>query len=269
LDVPILKGRGFDLRDRNADRQVIVINQLLAERAFPHGDAIGKQIQIPGRYAEKWFTVVGIVPTLKIYSLSEPVERGTIYLPYSQVPIQGLPTLGIVIKTSVSPSSLSAALRDAVRTVDPAVALYNVEPIHGRMLETLNKRQATLNLVAVFGGIALALAFIGVFGVMSYAVGQRTVECGVRLALGALPGNLMWLIIKDGLKLLAAGLIAGLLLAVIAGFVLAAQLFDVAPYDPVVLVGTAAVLAAVALVAVWLPARCAAKLDPATAMMEQ
>jgi predicted permease len=269
LDVPILKGRGFDLRDRNADRQVIVINQLLAERAFPHGDAIGKQIQIPGRYAEKWFTVVGIVPTLKIYSLSEPVERGTIYLPYSQVPIQGLPRLGIVIKTSVSPSSLSAGLRDAVHTVDPTVALYNVEPIHGRMLETLNKRQATLNLVAVFGGIALALAFIGVFGVMSYAVGQRTVECGVRLALGALPGNLMWLIIKDGLKLLAAGLIAGLLLAVIAGFVLAAQLFDVAPYDPVVLAGTAAVLSAITLIACYLPARRAAKLDPATAMMEQ
>lgn len=269
LDVPMLKGRGFNFRDIRDGRQIVVINQLLAKRAFPRSNAIGKQIQIPGRYGGKWFTVVGIVPTLKIYSLSKPVERGTIYLPYSQIPLQGLPNLGIVIKTSVPPASLSGALRNAVHEVNPTVALFNVEPVRSRMLETLNKRQATLNLVLLFGGIALALAFVGVYGVLSYAVRQRTTECGVRLALGALPEDLLWLIIKDGLKLLAIGLGGGLMLAIIFGFALSSRLFDVAPYDPLTLVGTAVVLSGITLLGCYLPARRAAKVDPAVAMTEQ
>jgi putative ABC transport system permease protein len=124
-------------------------------------------------------------------------------------------------------------------------------------------------LLLAFGGIALALAIVGVYAVMSYAVGQRRAECGVRLALGAQPGDLLWLILKDGLKLLAIGLVLGLGLAVVCGYLLSSQLFGVAPFDPVTLIGSAVVLCAITLAACYLPARRAASLDPAIAIMEQ
>lgn len=124
-----------------------------------------------------------------------------------------------------------------------------------------------LSLLA-FGGIALALAVVGVYGVLNYAVGQRESECGVRLALGALPADLLWLVIKDGLKLLVIGLIVGLMLAVSFGFALSSRLFGVAPYDPLTLTGTVVILSGITLMACYLPARRAAKLDPAVAMME-
>jgi putative ABC transport system permease protein len=123
-------------------------------------------------------------------------------------------------------------------------------------------------LLLAFGGIALALAVVGVYGVLSYAVGQRVTECGVRLALGALPGDLLWLIIRDGLKLLTVGLVTGLVLAVIAGYVLSSRLFGVVPFDPLTLIGSALVLSGITLIACYLPARRAAKLDPAVAIVE-
>jgi ABC-type antimicrobial peptide transport system permease subunit len=133
----------------------------------------------------------------------------------------------------------------------------------------LQDRQSLMVLVLAFGGIALALAVNGVYSVMSYAVSQRRAECGIRLALGALPEDLLWLVLKDGLKLLAVGLAIGLALAVIFGYVLSSWLFGIAPFDPMTLAGTAVVMALITLAACYLPARRAAKLDPAIAMMEQ
>jgi putative ABC transport system permease protein len=126
-----------------------------------------------------------------------------------------------------------------------------------------------MHLVLVFGGIALTLAFVGVYGVLSYAVRQRRAECGIRLALGAEPRDLLWLFIKDGLRLLAIGLVLGLGLAVVCGYLLSSQLFGVAPFDPVTLIGSTVVLCVITLAACYLPARRAAKLDPAIAIMEQ
>jgi ABC-type antimicrobial peptide transport system permease subunit len=133
----------------------------------------------------------------------------------------------------------------------------------------LQDKQTTMTLLLAFGGIALALAVVGVYGVLSYAVSQRVTECGVRLALGAMPSDLLWMFIKDGLRLLAVGLAAGLFLAVIFGFVLSSWLFAVAPFDPLTLAGTVVALTAITLIACYLPARRASKLDPAIAMMEQ
>lgn len=138
-----------------------------------------------------------------------------------------------------------------------------------RLSDQLRNQRTTMNLVLAFDGSALALAIVGVYGVMSYAVGQRRIECGARLTLGAMPEDILWLVVKDGLKLLAIGLVAGLALAVIFGFVLSSQLFGVAPFDPLTLIGTVIVLSAITLIACYLPARHAAKLDPAIAMMEQ
>ncbi|HET7306249.1 MAG TPA: ABC transporter permease [Gammaproteobacteria bacterium] len=263
LNVSLLRGRGFDARDTANSQPVVVINSKLARVAFPHKSPMGQQIRVAGA----WRTVIGVVPTIKIYSLSEPEQRGTAYVPLTQ--FGWLNGMGITIETSVPPASLSNAVRQAVHSLDPAVLVYGIKPLHARMQATLGARQATMNLVLVFGGIALALAFVGVYGVLSYAVRQRTTECGVRLALGALPEDLLWLVIKDGLKLLVTGGAAGLILAVGFGFALSSRLFDVAPYDPLTLIGVAVVLSAITLIACYLPARRAARIDPATAMMEQ
>jgi ABC-type antimicrobial peptide transport system permease subunit len=135
--------------------------------------------------------------------------------------------------------------------------------------DALRDKQKTTVLLLAFGAIALALAIVGVYAVMSYAVGQRRAECGIRLALGAQPTDLRRLVLQDGLRLLVVGLALGLGLAVLFGYLLSAQLFGVTPFDPVTLVGSAAILCAITLLACWLPARRASKLDPAEAMMEQ
>jgi predicted permease len=263
LNVSLLRGRGFEDRDTAESQPVVVINSKLARAAFPHKSPIGQQIRI----ADAWRTVIGVVPTISIHSLSAPEQRGTAYVPLTQSGWLG--GIGLTIETSVPPASLANAVRQAVRSLDPTAVVYDIQPLQARIAETLGVRQATMSLVLVFGGIALMLAFVGVYGVLSYAVRQRTTECGVRLALGALPEDLLWLVIKDGLKLLATGVTAGLVLAVCFGFTLSSRLFDVAPYDPMTLIGVAVVLSAITLVACYLPARRAAKLDPAIAMTEQ
>ncbi|HET7371598.1 MAG TPA: ABC transporter permease [Gammaproteobacteria bacterium] len=261
LNIPILRGRGFDGRDTPNSRPVVVINRKLAQAAFGDADPLGQQIQVGD---DIWRTVVGVVPTVKTRSLSRPIDRGTAYLPLTQG--DAMRAMGLMIETSIPAAKLAGPLRALFHQIDPSVVLYNVKPIHRRMLETLQQRQATMGLVLIFGGIALALAFVGVYGVLSYAVRQRTAECGVRLALGAEPHDLLWLILRDGLLLLAFGLGSGLVLAVALGYIASSQLFEVAPFDPATLAGVALVLSAATLLACYLPARRAARLDPIDAL---
>jgi predicted permease len=263
LHIPILRGRGFGARDRANGRPVVVINRKLAHTAFPHTDPIGQQIEM----AAGWRTVIGIVPTVKTYSLTKPVERGTAYVPLAQWGASR--SMDLTIESSMPPATLAGSLRQTVHELDRTVVLYHIAPLQERMAHTLDQREATMHLVLAFGGIALALAFVGVYGVLSYAARQRTRECGVRLALGAEPRDLLWLFVKDGLKLLVVGLVAGLILAVALGFVASSQLFGVAPFDPATLAGVVIILSTATLLACYLPARRAAKLDPAIAIMEQ
>ncbi|HET7570536.1 MAG TPA: ABC transporter permease [Gammaproteobacteria bacterium] len=263
LDIPILRGRAFDARDTANSQLVAVINQALARQYFGGKDPIGRQIFIsdPG----KWYTIVGVVPSVKIQSVHETVPKRMIYVSAAQDPER---TMYLVIKTAVPPGVLVSPLRQLLTKTDPAVAVFNVQTMHSRLADTLRNQRATMILIIAFGVIALTLAIIGVYGVMSYAVGQRRTECGVRLALGALPEDVSWLILKDGLRLLAVGVAIGLGLAVLFGYLMSAKLFDVAPFDPVTLIGSAAVLFVITLAACWLPARRAAKLDPAIAMTD-
>jgi predicted permease len=263
LQIPLLRGRGFNGRDTAKSQSVVIINRKLAKAAFPHGKAMGREIYAAGG----WRTVVGIVPTVKMYSLTDPVDRGTAYVPLSQG--DAMREMRLAIKTTVPPASITSAVQRAVQAVDPLAVLYRAEPLRNRARGTLNRRQATMNLVLIFGGIALALAFVGVYGVLSYAVRQRTNECGIRLALGAEPRDLLWLILRDGLILLVFGLGIGLTLAVALGYVARSRLFAVVPFDPVTLIGVAIVLSGATMLACWLPARRAAKIDPAAAMTDQ
>ncbi|HET8551806.1 MAG TPA: ADOP family duplicated permease [Gammaproteobacteria bacterium] len=261
LGMSILRGRDFDSGDTAHSRPVAIIDRALATKYFGGGSPLGRQI----KFGKKWYTVVGVVPGVRLFDLTKP-GQGTIYLNVTQAPY---PLMQLIVHTNIAPASLAKSLRKAIAAVKPSVAIYGVQTMHARLARSLGNREQTMALLLAFGGIALALAVVGVYGVLSYAVGQRVTECGVRLALGALPGDLLWLIIRDGLKLLAIGLICGLLLAVLFGHVLSSRLFHVMPFDPLTLIGTAVVLSAITLVASYLPARRAAMLDPAEAITEQ
>lgn len=261
LGLPVLRGRNFDVRDTAGSEPVAIIDTTLARKYFGSANPLGRQI----KYQKTWHTIVGVVPAVKVEGLTER-EQPAVYLNAAQAPMR---SVQLVVHTSVAPDLLSQSLRKTVAAVDPAVAVYDIQTMQTRLARSLRDRQTTMTLLLAFGGIALALAMVGVYGVLSYAVGQRVTECGVRLALGALPGDVLWLIIRDGLKLLATGLVCGLLLAVIFGYVLSSRLFGVLPFDPLTLAGTAVVLSVITLMACYLPARRAAKLDPSVAMVEQ
>jgi predicted permease len=244
----------------------IIIDRTLARKAFPNENPIGHTLLIGGNNK---FSIVGVVSNIHATNLTKPNGKGTIYFDLQQMPAGFAGRLNLVVKTRRAPYSQIKPVRALVHDINPAASIYSFQSMHDIIAGQLQRRQSVMILVIAFGAIALALAIVGMYGMMSYAVGQRRAECGIRLALGAEPGDILWLIIKDGLTLLGIGLVAGLLLAVIFGFVLSSQLFGIAPYDPFTLIGTAVVLSGITLAACYLPARRAAKLDPAIAIMEQ
>jgi putative ABC transport system permease protein len=249
----------------------VVIDQLLARKRFPQQNPVGRYITMGGKLK---FRIVGVVPSVKTGSLAESVDRETLYFPFAQfvaqfsamLPPQMYQYMNPVIKTAVPPYTLTKPLKKLVARVAPTVSISGFKSMRDIMADSIQNRQATMTLVLVFGAIALLLAVIGIYSVIAYSVRQRRQECGVRLALGATPRDLLWLIIGDGLRLLAVGLVFGLIAAVALGYAFSSQLFGVAPYDPATLAGVVVVLAAVTMLACYLPARTAARLDPATAL---
>ncbi|HET7570539.1 MAG TPA: ABC transporter permease [Gammaproteobacteria bacterium] len=269
LQIPLLRGRMFDARDTENSQLVVLIDQTLAQRFFGSSNPIGQQIRLGSD--QPWRTVIGVVPTVRLQSLTQPIEHGLIYIPVGQYLTMpyGTHDLDFTIRTETAPAAMIPTVRRAVHDFDPAVALTGLEPLTRTVSGLLQSRQATATLVVAFGGIALLLAVIGIYAMLSYSIHRQTNAYGVRLALGALPEDILWLVLKDGLRLLAFALAIGLGLAVLFGCLMSAQLFEVAPFDPAALIGSAVVLGAITLAACYLPARRAARLDPAVAIMEQ
>lgn len=271
LGVHLLRGRLFDSQDTAHSRPVVVVDEVMAEQAYPNENPLGRTLKMDDTKT----TIIGVVSAMRGEQLSRPNNMGTAYLPLSQslrylaVFAQRGGSLALVVRTTLPPYSLVKPIKTLIGQVNATATVSGFESIQDLIAERLQNRQSLVVLILAFGAIALALAVIGVYGVMSYAVGQRTTECGVRLALGALPEDLLWLVLKDGLKLLAIGLVIGLALAVVMGYLLSARLFGVVPFDPVTLVATGIVMALITVAACWLPARRASKLDPAVAIMEQ
>ncbi|HET7306257.1 MAG TPA: ABC transporter permease [Gammaproteobacteria bacterium] len=262
LGIPILRGRRFDERD--AGKMHAIVDARVAKKYFRGVNPIGQKIDYG---AKQIYTIVGVVPPVKYTRLSQPKLSAAVYIDIGKYSVT--PDMYLVIHTKLPPAALIKPVQNLLATIAPNVAVADIHTMRAQLLDSLNDNQTTMTLLLAFGGIALALAIVGVYAVMSYAVGQRRAECGVRLAFGALPGDLQWLILKDGLKLLAVGLVLGLGLAVLCGFLISSQLFGVVPFDPLTLIGSALMLCAITLMACWLPARRAAKLDPAVAMMDQ
>lgn len=256
LRTPLLRGRFFNEQDTKDTPRVIIIDQVTAEKYFPGQDPIGKRISTNG---DKIHLVVGVVPRLKVYGFDETVALAQGYLPQTQHPNTGLTLL---LRTSLPAAALERSLRQIVASIDPAQPVFDVQTMQQRVEETWATPRLMAYLLGGFAFLALLLALIGLYGVMSYNGLRRTREIGVRLALGARRRQIVSMMLSQGMRLLVIGLVVGFIGAVGVSRLLQSLLFQVSAADPLVYVGVSLLLAGAAAFASWLPARRASKVDP-------
>ena len=271
LGLPILRGRNFNEADSPAASPKIIIDERMARAMWPGEDPIGKIIY-RGRAAnrqpgERETEVVGVVPTLALYGIDGgPTDYFQGYLAQSQAAFN---EMTVILRTAVPPLSLERAARAAVESVDPNVPVYAVDTME-KMIAANHATQALYSrLVGFFATVALLLACLGLHGVVAHAMAARQRELGVRMALGALQRHLVLLVLRQGAVPLLVGVALGLLGALGIGRLIAGLLYQVSPYDPLTLLATAAILLAIGLASLWLPARRAARIDPMIALRSE
>ena len=262
LGIPLLLGRNFVARE--AER-VVIVDESLARAYWPDGNALGARMRAAG--ADDWYTIVGVVPRVKHDTFTGDEYGATVYWHYHQRPAPPLTGM-FVLRTVLPTASLTSAAQAAIARVDPIVALKDVVPMESRVAKALGPQRTPMVLTLVFAAIAVVLAVIGVYGVLASAVERRVGEIGVRMALGARAADVLGMIMKQGAGMIVAGLVMGCAAALAVGRVLAAQIPEVDAFDSFVLVGAALVLAAAALLASWIPARRAARIDPLRALRQ-
>ena len=261
MGMPVLKGRGFESTDTEKSQPVAIVDEKLASMYSPDGDLVGKRINIGGG---PWLTIVGVVPNVKNRKLDEE-PWPYVYRPYSQwVRRETM----LVVRSSVDPTALVPGIREQVAKLDPELPLSDVRSIQQAMDRSLVTTRLTNSLLVGFAATALLLAVTGIYGVMSLNVANRRSEFGIRLALGAQASNVLKLILGQGLKLAAVGVALGSLAAVAFTRLLKGLLFGISASDPLTFVVIAALLIGVALLACWIPARRAAKVDPLEALRQ-
>jgi putative ABC transport system permease protein len=263
MKIPLLRGRSFSDQDGPKAPKVALISETCARRMFPNEDPIGKQIQLGGRDDDKpWTTIVGVTGDVRQYGLDRAPEMAA-YIVQSQ----NLTFLfSLVARTAGDPVSLQDAVRRAFLAVDPTLPLFRVQPMESYVSSSLAQRSFTLALLGLFGGLALALAAVGIYGLISYSVTLRTREVGIRIAFGAERSDVLAMVLRQGLRLIGLGLAAGFLASLALTRLLASLLYDVRPTDVATSAAVAVMLAAVALTASYLPARRAAGVDPMVAL---
>jgi putative ABC transport system permease protein len=256
MKIPLLRGRAFEARDTKDVPPVLIISQLMAERFFPGQDPIGKRIRINN---DTWRTIVGVAPHLKVYGFEESRTLPQAYLPMTQLPQTGLVVL---LRTTLSPKSLEKPVREIVASLDPAQPAFEFKTMQERVEETWATPRLMSFLLVCFAVLALTLAVIGLYGVMAFNGLRRMREIGVRLALGAMPAQIRTMMLKQGMRLLGAGLVLGFVGAVALSRVIRSLLFGVSANDPLIYCTVTLVLAAAALFACWIPARRASRVNP-------
>ncbi len=263
MRIPLKRGRVFTDADAPNAPGVAIISETCAREQFPDQDPIGKQIQLGGRDdAKPWMTIVGIVGDVRQYGL-DIAPRLAAYIPQAQHLNFGF---SLVARTTVDPRTLERVARAAFLAADPTLPVYRVQPLETYLASSLAERKFTLALLSLFGSLALALAAVGIYGVVSCAVTARTREMGIRMALGAARGDVLQMVLRQAAILAAVGLAAGFAASLGVTRFLSSLLFEVRATDLVTLAAIAALLAAVALGASYWPARRAAAVDPSTAL---
>jgi predicted permease len=263
LNIPLLQGRDFQPADKANTPLVAIIDEPLARRYWPAGDAIGRRIQTTGD--RQWMTIVGIVGGIKHQSLAEE-KQPHIYAPLAQAPS---PRASFVVRTDGPPSAAVSTFRAAISQVDADMPLYMVRSMTEIIGETLGTQRLTNMLLTAFAMLALTLAAVGIYSTMSLYVGSRTKEFGIRLALGAEPGALRRLVLRQGLLLTGAGVVIGVAGALALTRTIQSLLFEVSPTDPFVFTAIPLLLVVVSVLACYTPARRATKVDPLVALRDE
>jgi predicted permease len=260
LRIPLISGRVFSDSDRSTTTLVAVINQAMAKHLWPNQDALGKRFHFFGETQLR--EIVGIVGNTVVDNIGE-APQPLVYLPLTQ---DYSPAATIQVRTSGSPAAAVGTVRAQIESLDPSLAITNVQTIGETVSQGLWAPRMGAALLALFGGLALVLAAVGVYGVLSYSVSQQTHEIGIRLALGAGPSGVLKLVLTQGLRLAAVGLAIGLAGALLASRVLSSLLFNVSTHDPAIFALVSLVLLATAALACYIPARRATRVDPIIAL---
>lgn len=270
LDTPVILGRDLEDRDHRTDNPVAIVDETMAQAYWPGENPIGKRLYILGvrniglNPNTRWLTVVGVVPELLLEDLSGRVNQaGAFYTPWSEVNADRFPTTyGLVIQTTADAAGVMNAVRFELSRLDPEMALFDVQTMSQRRVGSLGRQRMAMSLAGAFGGVALFLSALGVYGLLSFLVAHRSREFGIRIALGSSPRGVFGLVLTEGLQFIGIGLAAGLGVAIILGDTLESQVYGVEPGDPLLMAVAAAVLIAVAVAATLGPARRATRVDP-------
>jgi putative ABC transport system permease protein len=266
LGVTLLEGRPLSEQDTEQNLPVVVINKELARQAWPGEKVIGKRIRRGSSNETNfpWLTVVGVIENIKEDRFNFRTARPAWYLPYAQQ--ESTNPLQLIVRASSRPADLIVPIRHAIHLLDPYQPISNVTTMKDYLAEVLMKERFSAILMGTMAAIGFALAVLGLYGVMAYSVGQRTGEIGLRMALGARIGDILRLVLGHGVTLIACGLLVGLFGACLITRVLSETLYEINPTDPFTFILVAVVLASVALLACYLPARGATQVDPMVAL---
>ena len=272
MQMRVLRGRAISDRDVAGTQPVVVVNQSLVDRYFPGQNPLGKRLEIGFRTPPDWREIVGVVADVHTAGLDQdtPVQAYVAYFQYPDNLGLGTPSpMTIVARTSGDPAALGSAMKSAILNVDHGQPVFAIQPLTSVVAQSIAQRRFSLVLLAFFAGSALFLASLGLYGVMSYVVAQRTSEIGIRIALGARPAQVLALIERQGLGLVLAGLAIGLAGGLWLMQLMSSLLFHVKPADPLALIAGALTLVIVSALACYLPARRAAHVDPLVALRHE
>ena len=264
MSIPLLAGREFDARDITGAPPVVIINQQLAKKYFPNRDPIGQRLMIltMANKPDVWREVVGVVGDVKVGGPQSPIGP-QVYESFAQRPETNLT---LILRAKGPAPALNSEIRDLLHTLEPSLPPQTIYSYDATIAYSWVRQRFSLILFTLFAGVALVLAAIGIYGVMAYAVTQRTNEIGIRMALGAQRRDILQLVLGGGARIVVTGLLIGTAGALAGAKLLGALLYNTSPYDPVTFLAIALLLAAVALLACWLPARRATKVDPMIAL---
>jgi predicted permease len=273
----VIKGRLFDARDTKSSGRVIIVDEQLAGKFWPGQDPIGRFMYFPGDIKtimappprEEWMTVVGVVENVRLDGLVDGAGFRTVgayYLPLDQSSARNV---ALAVRTAQEPTVVTNLIRRELAAIDPELPLYGVRTMEERVSLSLVDRRTPMILALGFAAVALLLAAIGIYGMLAYQVGQRTREIGIRMALGAATTSIFGMVLREGAAIVSVGVALGMAGALLLRRTLQSQLYEISAMNPTVVASVAGVLLVVALTACWLPARKAARTDPAVALTIQ
>jgi predicted permease len=265
LRIPILRGRAIGARDTPASPQVVVVNQTFVNLYLPHENPIGKHMMTGAPFKAPGAEIVGVAADSKFYDLREKAQPMAFFALWQQ-PVPGVE---IVLRTATAPASITTEVRQALQQVSSKIPILKVTTLNNQIEHSLEQQKMITTLCGIFGVLALVLASVGIYGTLAYSVAQRTSEIGIRMAIGAQRRNVIWMVLRDSLVLISAGILIGLPLALGGTRWLSSFLFGVQRMDPLAIGSAVLLILVMALAAGYLPARRAAKIDPMRALRHE